>query len=86
MLGFTPFASAPLSSTGEGTLVYQEVAFYCTALLTANVVAFWNNGADILGEATLDADSNIVGSGWVRQNPNTPEWDMNKSEDWNTIK
>jgi len=34
----------------------------------------------------LKADSTIAGSGWVRQNPNTPEWDMDKSQDWNQIK
>ena len=86
MLGFTPFASAPFSSTGEGAIVNIKANFYATATVTANVIAYWYNGANILGESTLNADSNIVGSGWVRQNPDTPEWDMTQSQDWNTIK
>ena len=36
----------------------------------------WFIKADIVGEAILKADSTIAGSGWVRQNPDTPEWDM----------
>jgi hypothetical protein len=33
-----------------------------------------------------EADSIIAGSGWVRQNPDTDEWDYTQSSDWNTIK
>ena len=86
MLGFSPFASAPFASISEGIIVTIKANFYATATVTANAVTYWNNGTDILGEATLNADSNIVGSGWTRINPNTPEWDMTQSQDWNTIK
>lgn len=86
MLGFSPIASAPFASTGSGAIVKQEIDFLGQSFLQANAIATWLASADILGEAILDSDSNIVGSGWVRENPNTPEWDMNKSEDWNQIK
>ena len=46
----------------------------------------WVTQAHMLGEATLKADSTIAGSGWVRQNPDTDEWDYTQSSDWNTIK
>ena len=86
MLGFCPFASAPFASTGSGAIVSVEAVFIGEAIINANANAKWLDGGNIIGEAILKTDSTIAGSGWVRQNPNTPEWDMDKSQDWNQIK
>jgi len=86
MLGFSTFASAPFASTGSGAIVKQQVSFVGEAILEANANAKWFNDVNIIGEAILKTDGTIAGSGWVRQNPNTPEWDMDKSQDWNQIK
>jgi len=86
MLGFCTFASAPFASTGSGAIVKQQVSFVGEAILEANANAKWFNDVNIIGEAILKTDGTIAGSGWVRQNPNTPEWDMDKSQDWNQIK
>ena len=86
MLGFSPFASAPFASTGSGAIVRNKASIIAEALLQANANAQYLDGANIIGEAILDADGTIAGSGWVRQNPDTPEWDIDKSQDWNQIK
>jgi len=86
MLGFISFAGAPFSSVGSGAIVKQQASFVGEAIVNANANADWSIKADIVGEAILQANSTIAGSGWVRQNPNTPEWDMDKSQDWNQIK
>ena len=86
MLGFSPFASAPFASTGSGAIVRRQASFVGEAILQANANAKWLDGGNIIGEAILNTDGTIAGSGWVRQNPDTPEWDMNKSQDWNQIK
>ena len=86
MLGFTTFAGSPFSSTGSGAIVRNQASFIGEALLQANANAKYLDGGNIIGEAILDTDGTIAGSGWVRQNPDTPEWDMDKSQDWNQIK
>ena len=86
MLGFSPFASAPFASTGSGAIVTQQANIIGEAIVKANANAKWLDGGNIIGEAILNTDGTIAGSGWVRQNPDTPEWDMNKSQDWNQIK
>ena len=86
MLGFCPFASAPFASTGSGAIISVKADFIGEAIVNANANVVWVTQAHMLGKATLKADSTIAGSGWVRQNPNTPEWDMDKSQDWNQIK
>ena len=86
MLGFCPFATAPFSATGSGAPVILKADFIGEAMFTANATSVWSAGCNIVAEAMLKADSTIAGSGWVRQNPNTPEWDMDKSQDWNQIK
>jgi hypothetical protein len=86
MLGFKTFAGSPMASTGNGATVSEKASFVAEALLQANANASWTGDANIVGEAILDTNSTIAGSGWVRQNPDTPEWDMDKSQDWNQIK
>jgi hypothetical protein len=86
MLGFKTFSGSPIASTGNGAIVDQKAEFYAEALLQANANADWASNSNIIGEAMLNTDSTIAGSGWVRQNPSTPEWDMDKSQDWNKIK
>jgi len=85
MFGFMPFAGSPFASVGTGAIIRKEVKFICEAMLNVDANADWNIGASILGEAYLKGSGGIVGSGWVRQNPDTPEWDINKSKDWNQI-
>ena len=86
MLGFCPFASAPFASTGSGAIVREKASFVGEAIVNANANAKWLDGGNIVGEAILKTDGTIAGSGWTRINPDTPEWDMTQSQDWNTIK
>ena len=86
MFGFKTFSGSPIASTGNGATVSEKASFVAEALLQANANASWTGDANIVGEAILDTNSTIAGSGWVRQNPDTPEWDMDKSQDWNQIK
>ena len=86
MLGFTTFAGSPFASTGDGAIVISQASFVGEAKLQGNANAKWLDGGNILGTAEITTDGTIAGSGWVRQNPDTPEWDMNKSQDWNQIK
>ena len=41
--------------------------------------------ATILGEANVIAIGNIIGSGWVHQNPEGDSWDMTQSSDWDKV-
>ena len=86
MLGFSSFASAPFAATGSGAIVRLEASFVGEAILQANANADFILVASILGEAIVNTDGTIVGSGWTRINPDTPEWDIDKSQDWNPIK
>jgi len=86
MLGFSPFAAAPFASTGDGAIVRNQASFVGEAILEANANAKWLDGGNIIGEAILNTDGTIAGSGWVRQNPEGEEWDMTQSQDWNQIK
>ena len=86
MLGFTTFASAPFASTGSGAIIREKASFIGEAILQANANAKWLDGGNIIGEAILNTDGTIAGSGWTRINPDTPEWDMTQSQDWNQIK
>ena len=86
MLGFTSFASAPFASIGSGVMVRTKASFIGDAILQANANAIFIDGGNIVGEARLKTDGTIAGSGWTRINPDTPEWDMKQSQDWNQIK
>ena len=86
MLGFCTFASAPFASTGSGAIIRQQAFFVGEAIVEVNANAKWFNDANIIGEAILKTDGTIAGSGWTRINPDTPEWDMTQSQDWNQIK
>ena len=86
MLGFSTFAGSPFASTGSGAIVTQQANIIGEAIVKANANAKWLDGGNIIGEAILNTDGTIAGSGWVRQNPDTPEWDIDKSQDWNQIK
>jgi len=86
MLGFTAFAGSPFASTGSGAIVRNQAYITGEAIVNANANAKWLDGGNIVGEAILKTDGTIAGSGWTRVNPDTPEWDMNQSQDWNQIK
>ena len=86
MLGFTTFSGAPFSAIGGGSPVYFSINFVGEAIVNAEGNAIWNGGFGIIGESFVNVFGEIAGSGWARINPNTPEWDMDKSKDWNKIK
>ena len=86
MLGFTAFAGSPFASTSVTALITEGADFVGEAIVNANANAKWLDGGNIVGEAILKTDGTIAGSGWTRVNPDTPEWDMNQSQDWNQIK
>ena len=86
MLGFTTFAGSPFASTGSGAIVINKANFIGEAIVNANANAKWLDGGNIVGEAILKTDGTIAGSGWTRINPDTPEWDITQSQDWNQIK
>ena len=86
MLGFSPFASAPFAATGSGAIVTNRAYITGEAIVNANANVIWIDGGNIVGEAILKTDGTIAGSGWTRVNPDTPEWDMTQSQDWNQIK
>ena len=85
MFGFTSFASSPFASVGSGAIIKREVNILGEAIIKANANVIWNSDVFLLGEADINVDGTINGSGWVRQNPDTPEWDIDKSQDWNRI-
>jgi len=85
MLGFTSFAGSPFASVGSGAIIKSEIDILGEAIIIANANAEWRGDVFILGNADVSVAGTIAGSGWVRENPNTPEWDINKSEDWNRI-
>ena len=86
MLGFSSFAAAPFAATGSGAIIRVEAYITGEAIVNANANAKWLDGGNIVGEAILKTDGTIAGSGWTRINPDTPEWDMTQSQDWNQIK
>ena len=86
MLGFSTFASGPFASTGSGAISPNKAYITGEAIFQVNANAIWIDGGSILGEAILNGNGTIAGSGWTRINPDTPEWDMKQSQDWNQIK
>ena len=86
MLGFSTFASAPFASTGSGAVIRSDISFVSEAMLFAHGSAIWKAEIELLGTAEITTAGDIVGSGWTRINPDTPEWDIDKSQDWNQIK
>ena len=86
MLGFSTFASAPFASTGGGEIVRSDISFVSEAKLSAHGSAIWKAEIELLATAEITTVGDIVGSGWTRINPDTPEWDIDKSQDWNQIK
>ena len=85
MFGFTSFASAPFASVGDGAIFKYEVKILGESIFKVDANAIWNGDIFFLGEGDINVDGTINGSGWVRQNPDTPEWDVAKSQDWNRI-
>ena len=85
MFGFTTFAGSPFASTGTGAIIKSEIKILGEAIISANANVIWAGDTFILGEADVTVAGGIAGSGWVRQNPDTPEWDVTQSSDWNKI-
>ena len=85
MFGFTTFAGSPFASVADGAIVSEGANMIGEAIVKANANAIWNGDVVLLGEADVTVMGTITGSGWVRQNPNTPEWDVTQSSDWNRI-
>lgn len=86
MLGFKTFASSPFASVGGGAIVNKSAKVIGEAIMSASASTIWSGDVFILSEAEVNVFGDIAGSGWVRQNPNTDEWDYDKSSDWNKIK
>ena len=85
MFGFTTFAGAPFASVGSGAIIKSEVNILGEAIISANANVIWAGDTFILGEADVTVMGTITGSGWTRINPDTPEWDVTQSSDWNKI-
>tara|TARA_B100000767_G_scaffold3043_1_gene2940 strand:+ start:27 stop:287 length:261 start_codon:yes stop_codon:yes gene_type:complete len=85
MFGFTTFAGSPFASVADGAIVSEGANMIGEAIVKANANAIWNGDVVLLGEADVTVMGTITGSGWVRQNPDTPEWDVTQSSDWNRI-
>ena len=86
MLGFISFSGAPISSVGESVVYSQTINIVGEAFFEVNANANWKGSGGIIGEAYADVFGEIAGSGWVRINPDSPEWDYEQSSDWNKIK
>ena len=85
MFGFISFAGAPFASVGVGAIHKANASIVGEAILKANANAIWAGDTFILGTADVTVMGNIAGSGWTRINPDTPEWDVTQSSDWNRI-
>ena len=85
MLGFTTFSGSPFSSIGGSVVYSQTINIVGEAFFNVNANANWGGGSGITGEAYADVFGEIAGSGWVRINPDTNEWDYEQSSDWNKI-
>ena len=85
MLGFISFSGAPISSVGSGNILSFTTNIVGEAFFEVNASANWVGGAGIIGEAYAEVFGEIAGSGWVRINPDSPEWDYEQSSDWNKI-
>ena len=85
MFGFITFSGSPFASVGVGAIHKAKAEIIGEAILKANANAIWAGDTFILGTADVTVMGNIAGSGWTRINPDTPEWDVTQSSDWNKI-
>ena len=85
MFGFTTFAGSPFASVGSGAIISDSASMIGEAIIKANANVIWASDVFILGEADVTVMGTIAGSGWTRINPDTPEWDVTQSSDWNKI-
>ena len=85
MLGFISFSGAPFASVGESVIYSQTINIVGEAFFNVNANANWGGDFSITGQAYADVFGEIAGSGWVRINPETNEWDYEQSSDWNKI-
>ena len=85
MFAFTTFAGSPFASVGGGAIISESASMIGEEIISVNANAICKGDLFILGEADINVDGTINGSGWIRQNPDTPEWDATQSSDWNRI-
>ena len=85
MLGFITFSGSPFASVGVGAIYKAKAEIIGESILKSNANAIWAGDTFILGTADVTVMGNIAGSGWTRINPDTPEWDVTQSSDWNKI-
>ena len=85
MPSFAPFAGAPIASVGSGAIIKATINILSEAIISARPHVVWSGNLRLLGTASVTVMGDIAGSGWIRQNPEGEEWDINKSEDWNKI-
>ena len=86
MLGFISFSGAPIASVGSRVIFSQTINIVGEAFFDVDANANFNGSAGITGEAYADVFGEIAGSGWIRINPDSTEWDYQQSSDWNKIK
>ena len=67
------------------TNIGAVVSLNAVADLHANAGEIETGIANFNGVATLYARGGELGEGWVRIEPDTPEWKYNESSDWNKI-
>ena len=86
MLGFISFSGAPISSVGSSVITSQPIHILGEAFIDSRSNAILIGSSSIIGEAYAKVFGEIAGSGWIRINPDSTEWDYQQSSDWNKIK
>ena len=83
-LGINIVATSDLKADGDIN-VGAVVNLNAVADLLVNAGEIQIGFANFNGVATLYARGGELGEGWVRIEPDTPEWKYNESSDWNKI-
>ena len=83
-LGINILASADLESELDIN-IGAVVSLNAVADIHVNAGEIETGIANFNGVATLYARGGELGEGWVRIEPDTPEWKYNESSDWNKI-
>jgi len=83
-LGINIVANADLEGELD-TNLGAVVSLNAVANIHVNAGEIETGLANFNGVATLYARGGELGEGWVRIEPDTPEWKYNESSDWNKI-
>ena len=83
-LGINIVSTADLEAEGDIN-IGAVVSLDAVANIHVNAGEIETGLANFNGVATLYARGGELGEGWVRIEPDTPEWKYNESSDWNKI-